>query len=181
MLKKYLQPSQSDLAVIRKLNMKASYVWIATWLGSGFLRPAPGTWGSLAAIPFGITLCMTPNILSLIIAIILVTWVGTKATQAFQNATHTHDSKMIVIDEVAGQWIAMLPIAWFWADLTAHHGIFIIVSFALFRLFDITKPWPACYFDKKVESAFSVMADDLIAGFYAAIVLTGIITYAEFG
>src|SRR5690606_29756353 len=95
MLKKYLQPSESDLAIIRKLDMKASYVWIATWLGSGFLRPAPGTWGSLAAIPFGIALCMTPNILSLIIAIILVTWVGTKATQTFQNATHTHDSKMI--------------------------------------------------------------------------------------
>lgn len=180
-MKNLFQISEEDLALIRKLDMKAGYVWIATWLGTGFLRPAPGTWGSIGALPFGIALCIPGNLISLLIAIILITWIGTKATQSFQDATQSHDSKMIVVDEVAGQWIAMIPLAYFWPLLSEHHGIFILLSFALFRIFDVTKPWPACYFDNKQETAFSVIADDLVAGFYAALILTGIITYAGFG
>lgn len=181
MAKNVFKISTEDLTTIRKLDMRAPYVWIATWLGTGFLRPAPGTWGTLGAVPFGIILCMAGSPLPLIAAIIAVTWFGTKATEQFQEATETHDSKMIVVDEVAGQWIAMLPLAYFWDYLTGQHAIFILTSFILFRIFDITKLWPACYFDKKVHTAFSVMADDLIAGVYAAIILTGLLFNAGLG
>ena len=154
-----------------KLDLKQPYVWLATWLGCGFMKPAPGTWGSLGALPVGIILYGSTNIWGFILGIILVSLIGYWATERFEAATETHDNKMIVIDEVAGQWVALLPVFHF-VDIDL---LYIALSFLLFRLFDITKPWPVSHFDKNIEGALGVMGDDIIAGLFAAGCLIGLI------
>ncbi len=159
-----------------QLNLKKPYVWLATWFGCGFMKPAPGTWGSLGALPFGIILYGTVGLWGFLVGIILVSWVGYWASAQFEKETNTHDNKMIVIDEVAGQWIALLPALHF----MGLNAFYIFLSFALFRLFDITKPWPASHFDKKIGGPMGVMGDDIIAGLFAAGCLVGLI-YAKLG
>ncbi len=173
--------SGEDLAVIRSLRMRSPYVWLATWFGSGFMRPAPGTWGSLAALPFGLLLLAFASTTLLAIAIILVTIVGLWAAREFEKDSGVHDSKMIVIDEVAGQWLSMVPISLYISISAPLFPVYVILSFVCFRFFDIIKPWPVSFFDRKVGGATGVMADDIVAGLYASLVLTGIIIYAGSG
>lgn len=175
MKKNILKISESDLAVIRKLRMKHPYVWIATWFGAGFLRPAPGTWGSLAALPFGLFLLVFTNTATLLAAVVLITLLGWWAARAFERDSGDHDSKMIVVDEVAGQWLALVPLSLPHFSGGAYNPVYVISSFILFRIFDIIKPWPVSHFDQKVAGATGVMGDDIIAGLYAALCLTGII------
>lgn len=172
------QPSEDDLKVIRAIDIKKPHIWAATWFGSGFMRPAPGTWGSLAALPFGLMFLAFGSAKTLAVAVILVTIIGLWAARKFEADTGVHDSKMIVIDEVAGQWLALIPIAQYSAPAHPLFPIYILLAFALFRLFDIFKPWPASFFDRKIKNASGVMGDDIVAGLYAALVLTGIIVYA---
>lgn len=158
------------------LDLKQPYIWLATWFGCGFMRPAPGTWGSIGALPFGIILFESTGIWGFIIGIILVTLIGYWAADKFEKATATHDNKMIVIDEVAGQWLALLPVFY----LTGTNPLLILCAFLFFRLFDITKPWPASYCDKHIDGAWGVMADDIVAGLFAAGCVIGLI-YAGLG
>lgn len=74
---------------------------------------------------------------------------------------------MIVIDEVAGMWIALIPV--FGQSL-----LFVLLAFALFRFFDILKPWPISWLDKNINGAAGVMADDILAGAFAAFCLIGL-------
>jgi phosphatidylglycerophosphatase A len=154
---------------IEGLNFKSPYAWLATWFGAGLINPAPGTWGSLVAIPFGLIIYKVTGLTGLLLATILVTFIGYWAAKRFQEETGVHDCKAVVIDEVAGQWLVLLP-ALFWADIEL---MWIAIAFVLFRIFDIVKPWPASYFDKKVDNAFGVMADDIVAGIFAALVMSG--------
>lgn len=135
------------------------YVRLASWFGCGFLKPAPGTWGSLGAVPFGVALYALGGPYVLAVASIIITFVGLWAADKFDKDMDSHDSKMIVIDEVAGQWIALIP--------AALNPILIFVAFLGFRFFDILKPWPVSFFDQKVEGAVGVMGDDIIAGLMA--------------
>jgi phosphatidylglycerophosphatase A len=143
---------------------------LATWFGAGRLPKAPGTWGSLAALPFAwlIARNLGPPILLLAAAIVFA--VGWWASAQVERAIGVKDDGSIVIDEVAGQWLTLAaapldPIA---------YGL----GFLLFRLFDITKPWPARWADRRLSGGFGVMADDVIAGIYAAIVLFIILRFA---
>lgn len=172
--------SEEDRLIIQRLNLKKPYVWLATWFGAGFLRPAPGTWGTLAAMPFGIALLLYGNIYILMAAILAATIGGIWASKFFELATGIHDSKMIVIDEVVGIWITLIPICLMLTPGNDNYAIILALGFIFFRIFDITKPWPASYFDKKIKNAYGVMGDDIIAGLYAAIALTGVIFYAGF-
>lgn len=143
---------------------------IATFGGAGLMRPAPGTWGSLAALPVAYLILWLGGPIGLIVAICVVTVVGVKATEHEVRASLSHDPSHVVIDEVAGQWIALLPVglgAW-WADaplLALWPGW--IAAFGLFRLFDILKPGPIGWADARGD-AWGVMLDDLIAGAFAA-------------
>ena len=76
---------------------------------------------------------------------------------------------MIVIDEVVGQWLTLLPALFYW-NL---NPLAIAVAFLLFRLFDVTKPWPISYIDKHVDGALGVMGDDILAGLVAALCIIG--------
>ncbi len=152
-----------------KLNRKKAYTWLASWFGSGFINPAPGTWGSLAAIPFGVTIFALGGAYALTVAAIMITVIGLWAAHHFDKDMDGHDSKMIVIDEVAGQWIALIP--------AALNPFLIVIAFIMFRFFDILKPWPIGFIDKKIDGAAGVMFDDVVAGLFAAICVIAIGTY----
>jgi phosphatidylglycerophosphatase A len=156
-----------------KLSLKSPAILIATWFGSGFMRPAPGTWGSLAAIPVGAIIFGFGGIYALITATFIAYIAGVWAARIFDEKTGEHDSKMIVIDEVVGQWIALTP-AFVLMGLSS--PLYILAAFVMFRFFDILKPWPCCFFDKSVQNAHGVMLDDVIAGLYAAVFVFGIHT-----
>lgn len=175
-LQNLLRVSDKDKQTLQKLNFRAPSVWLATWFGCGFMRPAPGTWGSLGAIPPALLLILLGQPAYLIPAILLITALGFWSADRFEKMTGDHDSKMIVIDEVAGQWIAMLPVIM----VSTINPVLLIVSFVLFRIFDIIKPWPVSFFDRKVPGAAGVMGDDIAAGAIAAFIIGGI-QYAGFG
>jgi phosphatidylglycerophosphatase A len=140
--------------------------WWVTGLGSGLLRPAPGTWGSLFGLIAGVgILTFDWSYLYLILGALLLTVVSNRVIDAIEQETGVHDAPEIVIDEVAGQWIAMVPLAYY--GVTA---LKLFAAFALFRLFDIIKPWPIGPLDKQVSGGFGVMVDDLVAGVFAAVV-----------
>lgn len=146
-----------------KLNRRKAFVWLAAWFGCGFIKPAPGTWGSLGALPFGVALLMLGGVNFLITGIIVITAIGLWSAHKFDTAMDGHDSKMIVIDEVAGQWIALIP--------CALNPILILIAFISFRFFDILKPYPISIIDKQVKGAAGVMGDDLVAGLFAAAIV----------
>ena len=143
----------------------------ATVFGVGYLRPAPGTWGSLAALPLAWALHVLGGFPLLLLATLAVTALGFWATAVTTRGQADEDPSEIVIDEVAGQWVALFAISYpSWA-----HGIEItalwpgwVAGFVLFRLFDIWKPWLVGWADRK-GGPVGVMLDDLIAGVFAMI------------
>ncbi len=136
---------------------------IATGCGVGLLPLAPGTWGSLAALPFAWLIVQTAGPWALFLAAIAAIAAGAWASSIYAKAAGVEDSQSIIVDEIAGQWITLIAVPLNpWAYLAA---------FALFRLFDITKPFPANWADQNVKGGFGVMLDDIIAGVYALIVM----------
>ncbi len=141
-------------------NMLA--VLLATWFGSGRLPGAPGTWGSLAALPFGWVIIVRSGPLGLAIATMLVFFVGVVASGHYAKLLGTKDPGSAVIDEVAGQWLALLPVAYF----SPSNWLFYGLAFIAFRLFDIWKPWPVRKFEL-LPGGWGIMVDDIVAGLYA--------------
>ena len=136
---------------------------IATVGGAGYLRPAPGTWGSLAALPVGWLIMWLGGQVALAVAIFVTFGVGLWAARAHMRAHRTmHDPSEIVIDEAAGQWIPLLP-------FTAFDPVGYLVAFIGFRLFDIWKPGPVGWADRRLKGSLGVMADDIVAGIFAGI------------
>lgn len=154
-LKPGLRPLPAGLA------FKDPHVLVATWFGAGRIKPASGTIGSLAAIPAGAFIAYFGGYFTLAIAAALLLWIGTMAAAKYGAASGQKDDQAIVVDEVVGLWIAAIP--------AQSSGGLWLLAFVLFRLFDIYKPWPASYFDKRAGSALDVMLDDVIAGLYAFI------------
>jgi phosphatidylglycerophosphatase A len=147
---------------------------IATVAYVGLLRPAPGSWGSAAAIPLAWGLHYVGGFPLLVAATLAVFLLGWWATAAATRGQDNHDPSEIVIDEVVGMWIALWPLsAGLW-----HAGVDPwvfpypgwIVGFLMFRLFDITKPGPVGWADRRTD-ALGVMLDDVIAGLMAGIVV----------
>lgn len=140
--------------------------------GSGLLPIAPGTWGTLMAIPFYYLLVELPllyYLLFLAISLSFGIWICSVTTKALG----VHDYKGIVFDEMVGFWITMtaIPFAWHW----------IVIGFLLFRIFDVLKPWPIRWIDQKVQGGTGIMLDDVLAGIYACIVLQlFVFTYKQF-
>lgn len=144
---------------------------IATVGGVGYLRPAPGTWGSLAALPLLWVCHMLGGFPLVVVALLIVTVVGIWATAEMTRNSASHDPSEIVIDEVAGQMLALAPLsqaAWSMGiDILAVWPGW-VAAFVLFRLFDITKWGPVGWADRR-RDAWGVMLDDLIAGIMAGI------------
>ncbi|WP_113911269.1 phosphatidylglycerophosphatase A [Roseovarius dicentrarchi] len=149
--------------------MKTAW-FVATIGGVGYLRPAPGTWGSLVALPMAALLHLIGGPWLLVIAIIAIFFEGLWATTQITRWQDDHDPSYVVVDEVVGQWIALLPLS-FGASMMGA-SIFAlwpgwIAAFVLFRLLDIFKPGPIGWADKR-NTPFGVMMDDVIAGVLAA-------------
>lgn len=144
---------------------------IATVLGVGHLRPAPGTWGSLVALPLAWLLHALGGPWLLVIGAVAAFVAGLWATARETEGQDDHDPSEIVIDELVGQWIAFLPVsigaAHVGAGLTALWPGW-IAAFLLFRLFDIWKPGLIGWADRRGD-ALGVILDDVIAGVFAAI------------
>lgn len=138
---------------------------IATWFGSGLIVPASGTWGSLAALPFGVLLMTAGGMPALLTATIIVTILGFKAADDWEKKSGEHDSKHIVVDEVAGMWLTLL-----FAQLSIFS---VLLAFLFFRVFDALKPWPICWIDKRMSGAKGVMLDDLLAALVAGLCVWG--------
>ena len=138
---------------------------IATALGAGLLPLAPGTWGTLLAVPLAWALGRAGN-LAFVAATIGISIVGSIAADVYCRYTRRHDNQQIVIDEVAGYLVTLLLVPRTIPNLVA--------AFFLFRLFDIWKPPPVRQVDRYVHGGFGVVADDLAAGVYGAIVLFGL-------
>ena len=146
---------------------------IATFFGVGYLRPAPGTWGSLAALPVAWALNELGGMPLVLVALALAILGGWWATAAFTAARADKDPSEVVIDEVAGQWIALLPVF----IGASHAGVQTlalwpgwITAFVAFRLFDITKPGLVGWADRLV-GPLGVMLDDIIAGVMVALAM----------
>jgi len=144
---------------------KTLWAWtVATFFGAGLGKPGPGTWGSVAAVLLWAALAgflhPTPAVLLavLIAGIILSIALGVPAATIAARESGRHDPGFVVIDEVAGQWIALLgtPADW-------RHGL---IALVLFRLFDITKPFPARRLERLPEG-WGIVFDDVAAGLYA--------------
>jgi len=131
-------------------------VLLATWFGAGYLPKAPGTWGSFGALPFAWVIVDIGGARALAVAALVVFVVGLWASKVYMDKTGAHDPGAIVIDEVAGQWIVLLAAP---LDPVAYTA-----GFVLFRLFDVVKPWPISWADKRIGGAWGVMMDDVLAG-----------------
>jgi len=154
---------------------------IATFFGAGLLTPAPGTWGSLAALPFVWVLHVLGGPWLLTAATIAVFLVGWGATKAYTDVTGVEDPSEVVIDEVVGMWLAMLPVSF--GAASAGAGILAlypgwIAAFFLFRFFDIFKMGPVRWADDRGD-ALGVMLDDVFAGIFAGLVTIALAAFSH--
>ncbi len=133
--------------------------WLATWFGCGLAPRAAGTVGSLGALPFAIVLQQAGGATALVLAAFAAFAAGLWASARYAAAAGDKDPSAVVIDEVAGLWLtlAAAPPGWLW----------LAAGFALFRLFDIAKPWPVSWADRRLPGAWGIMVDDMLAGLYA--------------
>lgn len=145
--------------------------WVATFLGVGLMRPAPGTWGSLAALPVAYAILSLGGFWLLLILTGLAFALGWYATQEVTRGQADHDPSHIVIDEVVGQWITLFPVGY--GAMMMNVDLYRlwpgwVAAFVLFRLFDIWKPWLVGKADARGD-ALGVMLDDVVAGVFAAL------------
>lgn len=131
-------------------------------LGSGAMPFAPGTFGTLLAIPFYLLLRPFPlsaYLTFVILFIIFSAWISDRISREI----HTHDHPGMCIDEFAGFFVTMIgaPAGWIW----------VVLGFLLFRLFDIWKPWPINVIDEKVHGGFGMILDDIVAGIFAMVII----------
>ena len=130
-------------------------------LNSGLLPKAPGTWGSIVGGILGYIILLFLPQSTLFLLTILITLIAVREINIYESQTKIHDDKRIVIDEIAGMWLAM--------SLAGGSIIAVIFSFIYFRIFDIKKPSIIGKIDEKVDGGWGVMGDDLVAGIVAGI------------
>jgi len=132
---------------------------LATWFGVGRLPRAPGTWGSLTALPFAAVLTWLGGPWLVLLATLALFGLGVWASNRYMAAYGLHDPAAVVVDEVVGQWLtlALLPLT----------PIAYLLGFVLFRIADMVKPWPADWIDRTVAGGVGVMLDDVVAAIYA--------------
>ena len=147
---------------------KTLWAWtVATFFGAGLGKPGPGTWGSVAAVLLWAAWAHFAHpaphalLIALLAAIAATIALGVPAASIVEREAGRTDPGFVVIDEVIGQWIALVlsPVDW-------RHGL---IALALFRLFDITKPFPVRRFER-LPAGWGIVFDDVAAGLYALVV-----------
>ena len=146
-------------------NLKNPLHFIATLGGLGKIPIAPGTFGSIFAWFVFIFLSHFINMIFLTFAVgIFSVWICEKITKNLAIKDH----KSIVIDELVGTWISLLPVL-FVADDRYERIIYAAIALILFRFFDILKPYPISFFDKEYKNGLGIVLDDVIAGIFSGI------------
>jgi phosphatidylglycerophosphatase A len=155
----------------KRPSLKKPDIQFLSFMGVGFIPKAPGTFGTLATLPFLYVLGLFNTPFFFFIPFILIL----TATSSFiadhvQRRYDLHDPQWIVIDEVIGMSIT-------WLFTSTHSLSHLILQFVLFRFFDIVKIWPASFFDIKVKHGAGTILDDVVSGIYAGLVYKIIILF----
>ena len=150
-------------------KQRTGWAWtLATFFGTGYLRPGPGTWGSATGLLLWLAVAHWAHptrghlALGTVIAALVLLLIGIPASATVAREAGTEDPSFVVLDEVVGKWVALIgatTLLWSW-----------LLAFLLFRIFDILKPSPARQFDR-MHSGFGIMMDDVAAGLYALILV----------
>ena len=154
-------------------NLKKPYDFIASLGGIGLIPLAPGTFGSIFAwFVFVIMSHFVDMLIYTICIVFIAVWVCEKATVNLIQKDH----KSIVIDELAGMWVALVPVIYFASD-QLDRIIYACLALVFFRVFDILKPFPISYFDEKYKNGFGIVLDDIIAGIFSGILSVLIVVF----
>lgn len=151
---------------LKRKDLRSIHDWLAVGFGSGLAPKAPGTFGTLAALPLVCLMMLLDPIWQA--SLILLGFIyGCYCCERLTKQLKVHDHGGIVWDEFIGFAITCfaLPLSWFT----------VLIAFILFRLFDVIKPWPIKWFDRKVHGGFGIMLDDVLAGVMAAVLMHFII------
>jgi phosphatidylglycerophosphatase A len=156
-----------DRMALRKIALGSPAGFLAFGFGSGLSPFAPGTMGTLVAVPFAFVLKGLDGV-GFWITLLLLFLAGVKLCTHVSRKIGAHDHGGIVWDEMVGYWLAVafVPLQWHW----------LLAAFVLFRFFDIVKPWPISQIDKKVSGGFGIMIDDVVAAVFTMIILAGFMT-----
>lgn len=149
---------------LKRIKLYHPVHFFALGFGSGLMRPAPGTWGTLAGTIVGGLLlqCLTLNTFLILTALCFV--VGCYLCRKTSQDMGVHDHGAIVWDEFVGIFIVLSALP----QLTP---FWYAAAFLIFRFFDIVKPYPIRYFDQKLESGFGIMIDDVLAALYSVVLI----------
>ena len=143
-------------------------LFLAFGFGSGLAKKAPGTFGTLAAVPVYWLFAQT-NLFVYSLLTLTVTVVGIRICDSAAKKLDEHDFGGIVWDEIAGYLITMWLVPFTWQAM--------VLGFILFRFFDILKPWPIKWIDRQVHGGLGIMLDDVLAGVFAGGLLLWISSY----
>ena len=151
------------------INPRVFHDWhhfLAFGMGSGLARKAPGTWGTLAAVPFCVLMWWCLPAWKLAVVMLIAAGAGVSMCERVARELGVHDHGGIVWDEWVGYGISLvaLPPLWFTP----------LAAFVVFRLFDIWKPWPISWCDKHLQGGVGIMLDDVLAGVLTCAVLNGL-------
>jgi len=151
-----------DRQVLKKVALGSPSGWLAFGFGSGLSPFAPGTMGTLVAIPFIFAL-KSLGTFGFWMVLVLLFFLGISLCGRVSSKLGVHDHGGIVWDEMVGYWLAaaFVPLQWPW----------LLAAFLLFRFFDIFKPWPIRQIDKKVSGGFGIMVDDIVAALFTIVIL----------
>lgn len=159
-----------DEALVKKATMKNPVHFLAFGFGSGLAPKAPGTFGTLAAIPVWWLAAQLP-LTGYFLVLISVIAIGPYLCGRTAKDLGVHDHGGIVWDEIAGFLLTMIlvPVTWYGC----------LAGFIFFRIFDIAKPWPIGWLDCRVKGGVGIMVDDLLAGIYAAVCVQALLFALE--
>ena len=134
-------------------------ILIATWFGIGYLPFAPGTWGSLVALAIAWIVTSLFGTSALLLLVGITFCIGIWASEKFSKCIGDDDPDPVVVDEVVGQWLAVV--------FFPTQVIYYLLGFFLFRMFDIWKPWPVNWVDQNIKGGIGIMLDDIFASIYS--------------
>ena len=154
-----------DRVALKKVALKTPSGLLAFGFGSGLSPFAPGTMGTLVAIPFTFVLKSLDTPVFWIVLLLLFI-LGVVLCELVSRKLGVHDHGGIVWDEMVGYWLAVafVPLQWQW----------LLAAFVVFRFFDIYKPWPIRQIDAKIGGGFGIMIDDVIAALFTVIILAAV-------
>lgn len=160
---------------LSRISLKNPWHLLATGFGSGLSPIVPGTMGTLASLPFYLLLAhLSLPLYGLVVIASCI--IGVKICQVTSDDMGVHDHGSIVWDEFAGMWITMLVVPML--GLAVFDWKWLATGFVLFRFFDMVKPWPIGWLDKRVHGGLGIMIDDIVAGVMAGVALYLVGLYA---